>query len=90
MHASPSSHSICCFSSSENDTPRTRAASSSKGANFGDGESEKLSTSLLNRRTVLISAVSLLGFPTTSLAEVKQGLLAGRIPGLSEPNEQGF
>ncbi|PNX76556.1 psbP domain-containing protein 4 chloroplastic-like, partial [Trifolium pratense] len=39
-------------------------------------------------RTVLVSGVSLLGFPGVSLAVVKQGLLAGRIPGLSEPDEQ--
>jgi hypothetical protein len=44
----------------------------------------------VNRRTVLASGVSLLGFPGVSLAVVKQGLLAGRIPGLSEPDEQGL
>ncbi|KAF7816756.1 psbP domain-containing protein 4, chloroplastic [Senna tora] len=42
------------------------------------------------RRIILASGVSLLGFPRESLAEVKQGLLAGRIPGLSEPDEQGW
>lgn len=29
------------------------------------------------------------GFAGEGLAVVKQGLLAGRIPGLSEPDEQG-
>lgn len=53
-----------------------------------DRESEKCS-SLVNRRRVLASGISLLGFPSESLAVVKQGLLAGRIPGLSEPDEQG-
>lgn len=45
------------------------------------------------RRTAIVSGASLvssaiLGFPKEGLAVVKQGLLAGRIPGLSEPNEQ--
>lgn len=43
----------------------------------------------LNRRSVVISGVSLaLAFPGEGIAAVKQGLLAGRIPGLSEPDEQ--
>nr|GEY29915.1 reverse transcriptase domain-containing protein [Tanacetum cinerariifolium] len=47
----------------------------------------------LGRRTALVSGVSLvsstmLGFPKEGLAVVKQGLLAGRIPGLSEPNAE--
>ncbi|KAI7740143.1 hypothetical protein M8C21_018271 [Ambrosia artemisiifolia] len=33
---------------------------------------------------------SIPGVPKDGLAVVKQGLLAGRIPGLSEPNEQGW
>lgn len=37
----------------------------------------------------LISSSAILGFPEEGLAVVKQGLLAGRIPGLSEPDEQG-
>ncbi|XP_057490481.1 psbP domain-containing protein 4, chloroplastic isoform X2 [Actinidia eriantha] len=49
----------------------------------------------LNRRQALLSGVSLissavLGFPGEGLAVVKQGLLAGRVPGLSEPDEQGW
>lgn len=45
----------------------------------------------LNRRSVVISGVSLaLAFPGEGIAAVKQGLLAGRIPGLSEPDEQGW
>lgn len=85
----PSSHSMC-RSSLENEALRTRAASGSKGADFVNGESEKRSTLPLNRRMVLASVVSVLGFPRDSLAAVKQGLLAGRIPGLSEPDEQGL
>lgn len=38
----------------------------------------------------LISSSAVLGFPEEGLAVVKQGLLAGRIPGLSEPDEQGW
>lgn len=49
----------------------------------------------LNRRSAIVSGVSLLttaslGFPRDGLAVLKQGLLAGRIPGLSEPDEQGW
>lgn len=49
---------------------------------------------LLKRRLALVSGVSVvssavLSFPKEGLAVVKQGLLAGRIPGLSEPDEQG-
>lgn len=84
----PSSHSLL-HSSLENETLRTRAAAVSKGTGFVIGENEKHSTLLLNRRTFLASGVSVLGFPRESLAEVKQGPLAGRIPGLSEPDEQG-
>ncbi|KAE9608922.1 hypothetical protein Lal_00020488 [Lupinus albus] len=57
---------------------------------INSGESKKLSSLLVNRRTLLASGVSLLGFQGESLAVVKQGLLAGRIPGLSEPDEQGW
>ncbi|OMO50598.1 hypothetical protein CCACVL1_30354, partial [Corchorus capsularis] len=45
------------------------------------------------RRSILVSGVSVavLGFPPgEGLAVVKQGLLAGRIPGLSEPDEQAI
>ncbi|PON99701.1 PsbP family [Trema orientale] len=65
-------------------------------ANTGplNGETEKFS-GVLRRRSVLLSGFSLLssavvGFPSESLAVVKQGLLAGRVPGLSEPNEEGW
>ncbi|CAL5333066.1 unnamed protein product [Camellia sinensis] len=49
----------------------------------------------LKRRQALVSGAGLissavLGFPSQGLAVVKQGLLAGRIPGLSEPDEQGW
>jgi len=77
------SHTLC-HSPSQNGIPTTVAASASKNINR---ESEKL---LVNRRTVLASGISLLGFPRESLAVVKQNLLAGRIPGLSEPDEQGL
>ncbi|TXG53098.1 hypothetical protein EZV62_022267 [Acer yangbiense] len=59
-----------------------------------DGETE-IHSGAVNRRSVLLSGASLgcstvLGFPGEGLAVVKQGLLAGRIPGLSEPDEQGW
>uniref|UniRef100_A0A0F7GZ57 Photosystem II reaction center PsbP family protein n=1 Tax=Monsonia marlothii TaxID=163685 RepID=A0A0F7GZ57_9ROSI len=50
----------------------------------------------LKRRTALVSGISLissavLGFSSEEgVAVVNQGLLAGRIPGLSEPDEQGW
>ncbi|XP_071693763.1 psbP domain-containing protein 4, chloroplastic [Rutidosis leptorrhynchoides] len=49
----------------------------------------------LGRRNAIVSGVSLvslsvLGFPKEGVAVVNQGLLAGRIPGLSEPNEEGW
>ncbi|KAK7353288.1 hypothetical protein VNO80_18732 [Phaseolus coccineus] len=83
MHVPPSPHTLC-HSSQQIGILRTLPALASK-----DRESEKCS-SLVNRRTVLAAGVSLLGFPGESLAVVKQGLLAGRIPGLSEPDEQGW
>ncbi|KGN44513.1 psbP domain-containing protein 4, chloroplastic isoform X1 [Cucumis sativus] len=54
-----------------------------------------ISSTALNRRWALVSGVSLLssaalGLQNDCLAAVKQGLLAGRIPGLSEPDEQGW
>ncbi|XP_031248551.1 psbP domain-containing protein 4, chloroplastic [Pistacia vera] len=61
----------------------------------GDGETELYRTGDVKRRSVLLSGASLisstiLGFPGDGLAVVKQGPLAGRIPGLSEPDEQGW
>ena len=59
-----------------------------------DMEKEE-SWGILSRRSIFVSGISLasfavLGFPGEGLAVVKQGLLAGRIPGLSEPDEQGW
>jgi len=82
MHVPTSPHTLC-HSSQQIGILRTLTTLASK-----DRESEKCS-SLVNRRTILAAGVSLLGFPGESLAVVKQGLLAGRIPGLSEPDEQG-
>ncbi|VFQ89191.1 unnamed protein product [Cuscuta campestris] len=62
----------------------------------GSGEAEQESKRKgfdLRRRSLLISGFSsslLLGFSEQALAVVKQGLLAGRVPGLSEPDEQGW
>lgn len=77
-------------SSLEHGTCRTKAENG-----LVHEEAENFS-GILKRRSVLLSAgVSLfssavLGFPREGLAVVKQGLLAGRIPGLSEPDEQGW
>ncbi|CAL5203976.1 unnamed protein product [Lathyrus oleraceus] len=78
-------------SSIKNKISRTVPASVSKDSFSINEESDQCTASLLvNRRTVLGSGISLLGFPGVSLAVVKQGLLAGRIPGLSEPDKQGW
>lgn len=71
---------------------RTKASAAAK-PEFLDKESGQIG-GLLKRRLALLSGVSLvssavLSIPEEGLAVVKQGLLAGRIPGLSEPDEQG-
>ncbi|KAJ4846558.1 PsbP domain-containing protein 4, chloroplastic [Turnera subulata] len=58
-------------------------------------EENQTSSGSLQRRSLLVSGLALvsasaLGFPRDGLAVVKQGLLAGRVPGLSEPDEQGW
>uniref|UniRef100_A0A0F7GYL7 Photosystem II reaction center PsbP family protein n=1 Tax=Masdevallia picturata TaxID=125444 RepID=A0A0F7GYL7_9ASPA len=71
-------------------------ASGEKATSFGlvnVGEDEK-AIRLARRKTVLFSGFCLisgvvLGFPGDVFA-VKQGLLAGRIPGLSDPDEKGW
>lgn len=88
------SHYLLAQSSLENGISRTKVAIDSRGNSLVDGEAEKLS-GFFKRRSVLASGISLLssavlGFPSDSLAVVKQGLLAGRVPGLSEPNEEGW
>lgn len=58
---------------------------------------EKLVSGLLKRRSLvlqsgfvpLVTSVTAFGFPAPGLAVIKQGPLAGRVPGLSEPDEQG-
>ncbi|KAK9270434.1 hypothetical protein L1049_026013 [Liquidambar formosana] len=80
--------------SPERGSSRTRATASSGESGYVDEETEKFS-GFLKRRSAMVSGVSLissvvLGFPSDGLAVVKQGLLAGRIPGLSEPDEQGW
>ncbi|XP_052190203.1 psbP domain-containing protein 4, chloroplastic isoform X1 [Diospyros lotus] len=61
---------------------------------FVDEQSES-SSGFLKRRQALVSGICLissavLGFPREGAAAIKQGPLAGRIPGLSEPDEQGW
>ncbi|XP_065880699.1 psbP domain-containing protein 4, chloroplastic isoform X1 [Euphorbia lathyris] len=80
-------HQILAYSSTESGICRA------KSTGLVEGENEKFS----ERRWVLVSGISLvssavLRFPIEGLAmaAVKQGPLAGRIPGLSEPDEQGW
>ncbi|XWS15222.1 hypothetical protein CRYUN_Cryun35bG0075800 [Craigia yunnanensis] len=86
----------CSFahSSPENGISRAKAVPGSRGNGLVDKEKEE-SWEILSRRSIFVSGISLasfavLGFPGEGLAIVKQGFLAGRIPGLSEPDEQGW
>ncbi|XP_058097324.1 psbP domain-containing protein 4, chloroplastic isoform X2 [Magnolia sinica] len=72
------------------------AVKSSSGVDADAKEIDEASKELFGifgRRRAIISGFSLipavLGFPSDGLA-VKQGLLAGRIPGLSDPDEKGW
>ncbi|ONK77412.1 uncharacterized protein A4U43_C02F6260 [Asparagus officinalis] len=81
----------CCFSLSRMQRLRTRAFCSR--AARGDEERDGVGT--LGRRPALVSGLSLasgvlMGFTGDGVAAVKQGLLAGRIPGLSDPDENGW
>ncbi|CAI0625425.1 unnamed protein product [Linum tenue] len=66
---------------------------SHESSNFKDG---KLDDGFLTRRSVvgygvsLLSSSTVLGVTGEGMAVVKQGLLAGRVPGLSDPDEQGW
>ncbi|KAK9993821.1 hypothetical protein SO802_023524 [Lithocarpus litseifolius] len=89
----PSSHMLTQCSLG-NGISTEKVISDSGDSKVVDGGIEKWS-GLMKRRSVLVSGVSLisstgLGSPREGLAVVKQGLLAGRIPGLSEPDEQGW
>ncbi|TYI92716.1 hypothetical protein E1A91_D02G090000v1 [Gossypium mustelinum] len=87
----------CSFahsSSSENGISRPKAVPTSRGNGLVDKEKDN-SLGISSRRSLLITGISVasssvLGFPGEGMAVVKQGLLAGRIPGLSEPDEQGW
>jgi hypothetical protein len=60
----------------------------------GSHQQQRDGVALLGRRDALASAaaygVSVLGFAGDGLAVAGQGLLAGRIPGLSEPDKNGW
>uniref|UniRef100_A0A0F7GXL4 Photosystem II reaction center PsbP family protein n=1 Tax=Melianthus villosus TaxID=377280 RepID=A0A0F7GXL4_9ROSI len=78
----------------ENGVSREKASPYSRGSGLDHGELEKES-GLWPRRAIVVSGVSLIppavmGFAGDGLAVIKQGLLAGRVPGLSEPDEQGW
>lgn len=60
----------------------------------GETQRDERCATALSRRSVLASGFSLVSstalvFPGDGLAVVKQGLLAGRVPGLSEPDDEG-
>lgn len=81
-------------SSQEGGTSRGKTTPGSR-ENCSLHEENENYSGFLQRRSFLVSGLSLactsvLGFPGKGLAVVKQGLLAGRIPGLSEPDEQGW
>ncbi|XP_022768026.1 psbP domain-containing protein 4, chloroplastic-like isoform X2 [Durio zibethinus] len=93
-HQQVATSSSFAHSSPENGISRAKAVPGSRGNWLVDREKEE-SWGILSRRSILVSGISLassavLGFPGDGLAVVKQGLLAGRIPGLSEPDEQGW
>ncbi|KAM7252965.1 hypothetical protein ACFE04_025583 [Oxalis oulophora] len=74
---------------------RTRVSSHANGSSVnvdGEKEEEIYGFDVLRRRSILVSGFSslLVGFPGQGLAVVKQGLLAGRVPGLSEPDQEGW
>ncbi|KAM5546487.1 psbP domain-containing protein 4, chloroplastic [Rosa sericea] len=92
--AIPSHNLLVQSSSLEHRGCSTRSEASSRESGLVIGEAEKVS-GILKRRSVVLSGASLvssavLGFPGEGLAVIKQGPLAGRIPGLSEPDEQGW
>ncbi|CAN4121164.1 unnamed protein product [Withania somnifera] len=72
---------------------RINAAACSKHDVSMNQDCEK-SAGSWNRRSAIISGASLISsvllFPGEGPAVVKQGLLAGRVPGLSEPDEEGW
>ncbi|KAK3032430.1 hypothetical protein RJ639_037157 [Escallonia herrerae] len=81
--------------SGEKGLSRTKVAAVASKNGCLSEQSEGLS-GVLNRRVALASVASLISSaalsfcPGEGLAVVKQGLLAGRVPGLSEPDEQGW
>ncbi|KAF6170480.1 hypothetical protein GIB67_038947 [Kingdonia uniflora] len=89
---------VCVIQSSlkQDGLPRTKAIASDSSFVTEEEDSET-SCGVLKRRQAMISGLSLvsssavlLGLEGYGLAAIKQGLLAGRIPGLSEPDEQGW
>lgn len=88
------SNNFLAHSSLENGISRAKVAACS-GESGLIGEEVEKGSGFMKRRSVLVSGTSLislavLGSAREGLAVVKQGLLAGRIPGLSEPDEKGW
>ncbi|KAI3958734.1 hypothetical protein MKX01_023410 [Papaver californicum] len=80
-----------CYCSS---TSRAKASLDANENRYCVNDNEK---KFLKRREALVSGVSLVSsslligsFPGDGLAVITQGLLAGRVPGLSDPDEQGW
>lgn len=97
-------YTSCCLSRSNNQKivaykDSVANSASEKGCSIAKAGTPSTETAgerpfpAVTRRSAVASAMSLVStafaFSGVGLAAVKQGLLAGRIPGLSEPDEQG-
>lgn len=95
---SPCSHLVVANSSSSSSSSpeKEKVGPTTTIAVAAARENEKMG--MLKRRSAMVFGVSLIsssllalgGSPGEGLAVVKQSLLAGRVPGLSEPDEQGW
>ena len=91
----PSHHVLLAHASLEKGCSRRKAIADSRESGCLEGEVSDRNYGLLTRREAIVSGVGLVSsavlvIPREGLAVVKQGPLAGRIPGLSEPDEQGL
>ncbi|KAK6792215.1 hypothetical protein RDI58_011296 [Solanum bulbocastanum] len=86
------SHHVVLRGVPEKGCSRIKAAACSKEDARMNRDCE-ISAGSLSRRSAIISGASLISsvllFPGEGSAVIKQGLLAGRVPGLSEPDKEG-
>ncbi|CAN4076140.1 unnamed protein product [Withania somnifera] len=87
------SHHVVSHGVPEKGCSKMKAAASSKEDTRVNKDCQ-VSAGSLSRRSAIISGASLISsvllFPGDGSDVVKQGLLAGRVPGLSEPDEGGW